>query len=177
MPAGDAVPEDSRPSGGLTTRAIAIVTIVVVALCLASLWAGLFIGEIQETHRIIRKVLFIRLIGRRAMLPDDAIRRLGGRERAARRLSTYLRLPAWVAPCKRTAVSLLGYCGAPAVPALLRVLRREDPELHLAAILGLRRIGPAAKDAVPALKSALRDNNEAVRKAAAAALKSIRGGQ
>lgn len=59
----------------------------------------------------------------------------------------------------RAAISIgaLGADGAPAVPALVEALRGRDARLRLEAAGALWRIGPAAKQAIPALKEMARE--------------------
>lgn len=59
------------------------------------------------------------------------------------------------------AVTALGQFGAQAVPALVQVLRDPEPGLRLNAAATLGQIGPAAKDAAPALVELLRDRGTA----------------
>jgi hypothetical protein len=150
--------EAAASSRGLSTRAIAVIAIAVVGLCLAGLWAGLLVGEVRGTHRALE-----------GMSSRDALRHLGGPERAAQRLSGYLSLPAWAAPRKEAAVRLLGRCGEPAVPVLARIFRRRDPELHLAALQELwdLRHGASRPILVAALVEALGSADPGVRAVAA----------
>jgi len=53
------------------------------------------------------------------------------------------------------------------------MLRDEDPGVRAEAAEALFRTGPAARDAVPALRRALTDQDESVRRSAADALKQI----
>lgn len=71
----------------------------------------------------------------------------------------------------RTAmVSLFGSIGSPAVQPLIGSLNDASPSVRQWAAEALGKIGPDAGDAVPALKVALSDDNENVRKAARSAL-------
>lgn len=67
--------------------------------------------------------------------------------------------------CKETA--------AKSVPILAKALAEPDALSRLHAAEALRRLGPCAKDAVPALKKALQDDNPDVREAAGQALQAI----
>jgi hypothetical protein len=60
-----------------------------------------------------------------------------------------------------------------AVDGLVKLLRDEDPCLRYYAAQWIGQIGPAAKDAVPALEEALQDENEHVRDAAGSALDKV----
>ena len=59
------------------------------------------------------------------------------------------------------------------IPALIRALEDEDPDVRSAAVVALGEIGPGAADAVPALLLALEDEDPGVRSAAANALEQI----
>lgn len=56
----------------------------------------------------------------------------------------------------------LAACGAPAIPALLALLGREDPWLRINAAFALGEMGPAAVDTVPALAALLDDPHQQV---------------
>ena len=72
----------------------------------------------------------------------------------------------------RRAAIALGKIGPDAVPALIEALKDKDKEVHRLAVYALGQIGPAAKDAVPALK-ALSETEPSVRRSVAKALKQI----
>ena len=63
--------------------------------------------------------------------------------------------------------------GAPAVPALIQALTKPSIMVQPRVAYVLGRMGPKARDAVPALRQASRDRNESVRKAAEWALEQI----
>lgn len=69
--------------------------------------------------------------------------------------------------------SALTVIGAPAVAALANLLRHENDRVRLQAIHCLRKIGPAAAEALPALLAALNDASHQVRQKAAKAVKEI----
>jgi HEAT repeat protein len=65
-----------------------------------------------------------------------------------------------------------------AVPPLARLLQRDGSEhVRLAACAALRELGPTARDAVPALRTALGDASRYVRECAQFALPQIEGGR
>lgn len=77
---------------------------------------------------------------------------------------------------RREAVWALGNFGPRAVPVLISALRDTDPVVRRWAANVLFKIGPAAKDAVPALAQALKkDTNWWVQVEASEALKKIEG--
>jgi HEAT repeat protein len=59
------------------------------------------------------------------------------------------------------------------VPALIEALKDKSINVRQNAAFALGGIGPAAKDAVPALSEALKDHEAIVSSAAEGALKSI----
>jgi HEAT repeat protein len=66
--------------------------------------------------------------------------------------------------------------GKEIVPSMISLLKDDDWEMRRGAAWILGKVGPEAKDAVPALTEALNDSNPAVRTKAAEALKKIKGG-
>lgn len=73
------------------------------------------------------------------------------------------------------AESTLVRLGAPAVPALTTLLKRDDAVVRLYGLRALGRIGTGARTAAPALHEALRDESAIVRHMAAATLRHIEG--
>jgi HEAT repeat protein len=59
-----------------------------------------------------------------------------------------------------------------AVPTLIRLLKNHD-EARGSACTALRKIGPGAKDALPALRDALSDPGEYARRLAKLAIEAI----
>jgi HEAT repeat protein len=70
----------------------------------------------------------------------------------------------------------LGSKGTPAVPGLITLLGAGEENLRIAAATALWKIGPAAKDAIPALEEARKEGGR-FGEAAATALESIRGNE
>jgi HEAT repeat protein len=66
----------------------------------------------------------------------------------------------------------LGRIGKPAVPPLIRALKSSDPSVRAWAAYAVRKVGPEARDAMPALAGLLRDDRTA---AAAAQSLSVMG--
>ena len=60
-----------------------------------------------------------------------------------------------------------------AVPALIEVFGRDDPDMKVAAAKALAKIGPDAKAAIPALTELLKDEERWVSAAAEYALEKI----
>ena len=60
------------------------------------------------------------------------------------------------------------------VAALAKSLQDETSSVRFAAVEALGNLGPAAKDAIPALEQATQDPNSVIRWNAAIALKKIR---
>lgn len=76
-------------------------------------------------------------------------------------------------PLDAAAAQALAGIGAPATPALVRLLGDPDPRLRKTAARALGRIGAEASPATPALTVALQDPDDEVRAAAAKALGEI----
>jgi HEAT repeat protein len=60
--------------------------------------------------------------------------------------------------CAVTALGMAGHFNAEVVPATLRLLEEKDPETRRLACLILMQLGPKAKDALPALAKAQKEN-------------------
>jgi len=75
---------------------------------------------------------------------DEVVKKLGGPERTARRLATYLRLPHWMKTNRVYATDLLGRCGKPALPTLITLARdkAEDIRVRLKAVNHLHWLEP-----------------------------------
>jgi len=102
---------------------------------------------------------------------EKEIGEMGGPQAATRHLSTYLRLPDWVATRRGIATRMLGLCGEPAVPTLVRLVEDEHENVRYEAI---KALGVAADDrAIGALIELLSDGNVNVRSAACKALQRI----
>lgn len=107
---------------------------------------------------------------------DYFLKQLGGREWATPHLLRYRRLALWLAPHQDAALYLLAGCGKPALPAFVDLLENGKEDGYRAYAAGwIGGLGPDGRDAVPALTNALKDDSEDVRKAAAEALRKIRG--
>jgi hypothetical protein len=112
-----------------------------------------------------------------------AIARLGGDRPALRKLSLYLRLPAFAARDKEEALSVVLCCNFPdereraslVVPVLIRCSRDPNPKVRAKAAGWLGEWPEHAGRAVPALEAAAHDADKNVREAAAGALARIRG--
>jgi HEAT repeat protein len=76
---------------------------------------------------------------------------------------------------RRRGFVAIGTMGRVGVPTLLRFLREPDWWLRFSAASTLAWLGPEAKEAAPALRVALRDTNESVRRAAGTALSRVEG--
>ncbi len=122
---------------------------------------------------VVRPVLEVRRWLPGAQVPDssaalDEIDKLGGPERAAAKLSLYLRVAARSSEEKWVICHHLGFCGRRATPTLVRALRDEDARVGDTAAWALRYAGDPR--AVQPLIAALRDESDNVRNAAAESL-------
>jgi len=169
--------QDSPRPPDRSRRAVIFATVGIVVIMGLAVFYVAVVAPLRETHAVVRGFTARHWFGEAA---EDAVARLGGPERAAGRLATYLRLPRWMRTDRDAAVVLLGRIGPDAkcaVPALVKALGYSDAHVCMWATQALGRIGPAAKDAAPALERLRDDPNEEqhIRNAAAAALKKIRG--
>jgi HEAT repeat protein len=71
------------------------------------------------------------------------------------------------------AIGAIGPDAPPAVPALIALLANPDEGSRIGACIALRGIGPAARDALPGLRTALEDASVDVRRFASRAIESI----
>ena len=104
---------------------------------------------------------------------NHVVKELGGPAATLAKVRFYLWLPRCLAPERALALDVLGGCGKPAVPLLLRALREADLATRQSAAYALGRIGPDAEEAIPALEAACQDRDELVRHEATEALKRI----
>jgi HEAT repeat protein len=74
---------------------------------------------------------------------------------------------------RQAAAVALGKIGSPAIPTLAELLKDKDASKREAAALAVAEMGSEAKSLVPALTALLKDDNEAVRKAADEALYNV----
>jgi HEAT repeat protein len=78
----------------------------------------------------------------------------------------------------RQVLEALGQMGAAAIPALNDGLTNPSAKVRMVAVQGLMRLGSAGKPALPALRRIVRgDSDEAVKNAAADALRAIGPGE
>ena len=75
---------------------------------------------------------------------------------------------------RMTAIQELIQIGAPAVPALLRLLKDQRPRARTDAAIALSSMGEADKAAIPALEKMANDPNPAVSMGARMALDTMR---
>ena len=107
---------------------------------------------------------------------EEAVKRMGGQERAAAALVKFLKLAGGGGSTRSQAVLLLGYCGAPALEALTGYLDSADTGMRGVAVTALGQIGPGAAGALPALLELVSDGNSSVRENLAVALGRIGAG-
>ena len=78
--------------------------------------------------------------------------------------------------CVQNVIAMLGQQGehaAKAVPLIVKMAARPDVGTYSTVIMALGKIGPAAKDALPLLSSALQSPDPEIRRAAADAIAAI----
>jgi hypothetical protein len=109
-------------------------------------------------------------------LKEPMLRRLGGPEAAARKLTLYYRLPQWIAPHKCVAIRVLACCGEHALPTMVAALRDPDPRIRSTAITAITLIrGPEEKERLPFLEGMLSDPDPRVHRLVPDAIARIRG--
>lgn len=135
--------------------------------------AALALGQIGEPAKSAGPAL-VKLLAD----PDEAVRRQAVAALGAIRPGTDVTLPAFVAlmrdadPGVRVrAMQAVAEAGSEAVPALIKAT--EDKEAAYWACLVLRELGPAAKDAVPALTALLTDARVEIRREALLTLAAV----
>jgi hypothetical protein len=138
-----------------------------IVLALALAWfVGAVVIPAYQVHSTIRNIHAI--LYRPTSEPLNVaplVKVLGGPERAAWKLSIYLRLPKKLICRSRPppdderaiAIELLAACGKPGVGPLIRELKHPEPDMRKLAASALGRIGPEAREAVPVLIQALSD--------------------
>lgn len=159
----------------LTKRAILVGSSLSLLTVVLAFAIGSYIVPIIRTRAVMRE-----LVAEGGGDYDAAIDRLGGPTHAVGRLTTYLRMPAWIAPHQDNAAYLLGFCGDAAVMPLVQALESEQVEVRRCAAIALSKVAMDArvirgdssvvKEAVPALVERLEDENSEVRQCAARAL-------
>ena len=97
-----------------------------------------------------------------------SIRRMGGAEEAAQRLSLYTRLPKWLAPRPDVAARMLAECKEHAFPEFLKLTEHEDEGVRAQAAIALGKSGDLS--AVDALIPMLEDDSRWVCRCSAEAL-------
>jgi HEAT repeat protein len=104
-------------------------------------------------------------------LARESVERLGSPRRAVLCLRLYCLLPESMAPHREDAMTLLQYCGRPAVPVLLRYLGDQNGQVrgHAAESLGALR----APETIDRIAPMLKDPDRFVRESAAIALGEI----
>lgn len=176
-PGSDGVRE--RTEGWLRSSRIGILAGAVMLLLLS---AGAFLGFYLLPLLQVKAVLndsYIRPFG--GFDQDGVIKKLGGQERAAKRIKQYLHSPNWLTKREDNwwaSVTTLGGCGKHGVSELVALLEQEtldgkEDEGKVMILGSLEAIGPEARDAIPAIIRALRDSSAMVRNHAAMALSNM----
>lgn len=157
---------DARPAD--RTRAAVIWATAGILLILGlAVFIVAVVVPLRQTHEAVRACMAGQIDG------YEVVARLGGEERAAHQLATYLRLPKWMKAYRRGPALLLGMIGPKAresVPALVEALGDSDVDVRAAAASALGQIGSEARDAVPPLVKAVEDEDSSVRQDAIWAL-------
>jgi HEAT repeat protein/PBS lyase HEAT-like repeat-containing protein len=132
----------------------------------ALIWfLGAVVAPLVHTHVVVKE--YARREG-----AGHALSRLGGKQRAADRLIRYSRL--FPGADQKNALMILAFCGPSGVPTLIEALeQQEDADKRILAVQLLGRfghVGHETRNALPALKAALRDSDWLLRDYAVEAL-------
>jgi hypothetical protein len=134
------------------------------------LWAvglGLLIALGLACWLFVAPVLRVRAIaeetGRTSSVPQDAIERLGGRQRAAAAIGLYFRAPRRLAPDRIEACCVLSHCGPHIMPVLRLALADENAACRSIALQLAAHMGRHGTGAVPQTIELLRDKDRQVR--------------
>jgi PBS lyase HEAT-like repeat len=148
-------------------RVYVLWTIALTLLISAGLLCWLVVVPVMQVRReLTEKVTIVVSVLRssnpsatRSFLsdPSASIERLGGPQKATRKIEMYLRMPGNIAPDKSWAILLLGSCGQPSIPVLIRELGSPSVIRRGQAARQLGRIGPGARSAIPALRKLLEE--------------------
>jgi len=163
-------------TSGLSTRGAVLSGVAVVAILSAALFTGAFLVPFLRTRAAMKgfqKYLAqARAFGSVSQeeAKDYLLSRFKSLDRARPQLKLYVRLPDSIAPYRKHAATLLGYCGEPAVDALIDALNDRNATVRRHAAWGLWTLGPDGSEAIPALIQALEDSEPVVRQAACGAL-------
>jgi HEAT repeat protein len=103
-------------------------------------------------------------------VPEDALQRLGGSQRAASAIRYYLKLPERWAPNRVEACHLLALCGSQMLPTLKQALADRDPAVQEVALGLAGCLGSAAAPAAPQVIALLGDPDKSIRELAARTL-------
>jgi hypothetical protein len=148
---------------------------------LALAWAGAWVySSLRETHDICRHLLYrpsqFPFPEEPTIWPDDAIKRLGGKDKAAGRLGFYLRWYSKIfrdAPDERACVLLAG-CGRAGFGPLKRGAAAGGKQIRITAISMLPFVeGVEPSEVLPGLRDGLGDPNAELRLASVIALGSM----
>ena len=158
-------------------RAVVIATVGIVAILGLAFFVTVYVASVFRTREVVQAYAMDKLEWR------EAITALGGPEQAVEKLSLYFRAMDWLPRKQSTPLpwdeaeairSLLVLCGKPSVPVFTRwLLRSREWWMRDVAAKNLFTLGPEAKEAVPALRQALKDTHPAVRVSVALALTQI----
>jgi hypothetical protein len=181
------VPTDSGDKGprpaaksGISGRAVVIWSAVVVLVLSACVACTLVYLSVRETEAVLAETRFVRYTsggpasGYVTVWPQDAVRKLGGPERAIGRLSLYLKAPWRDAQHRWRAANLLSWCGPRAADGLLGATRDPDPTIRITGLYGLMKIRPLPQGAEAAAERLAADPDGDVRRQAAKILRAMR---
>jgi len=180
------MPAAAEPEPGTTRPRRTLLPIVLwsagIVLVMTLVWAGTRAYlDVRETDAIVKDVRPAPMSGgpapgERVISPEMAIKMLGGKDEAVRKLGLYLQWPRSLPPRRPddagrwTALHLISQCGPAALGPITRAARDRDPYVREAAAYV---IGSVSRDAaLPVLTRLLDDPDQSVR---CAAVKSLPG--
>jgi len=136
--------------------------------------AAELLKKLLPKARIVR--LLYDCVRKRRVSGQEAVKRMGGPERAVSALVEFRGLAGIDATNRTRALQVMGYCGPAALEILTASLGSADTGSRRVAVSALGQLGPDAAGAVPALAKLAADEDKGVRQALAAALGGIGAG-
>lgn len=150
-------PQAADPVVKRSRKVTVVLWACVAVIVLTGAMCYWIVAPFLGTRRVIDEYVRHEHIG------PTAVDALGGAERAQERLRFYLSLPACMTRNRKKAVTILGWSGPGALPALVELTGDKDDQVRAEAVDMLCLIAPNPEDAVPVLEGLLDDPDADVR--------------